>query len=145
FPFVYMGFLFVAFGMVVRWNNRRMRKDLTEAAEDTYFGPHVTAMRYTELTEQYSPEDPFGRRLLCIALIKRAVEDVRRIWKLQSEKAPMQNLLRQGALSEDLWDKILLAEKQLDAEVQDLLVEAELYRTGWKDTILSEAAGLAKN
>ena len=77
-------------------------------------------MEYEELSEQYSPEDPFGKKILETALIKRATEDVIRVLRIREEKPPLQQMVREGIVGEDLLDRIETAEKELDAELADV-------------------------
>ena len=106
--------------------------------------------------EQYSPEDPVGKKVLTAALMKRAITDVDHIFRLREEKPSLSNLIKQGAVGEDLWERLLDAERNLDIEVQEVLIifiincylmckvmdEAEFYKPGWKDTIFQEASAI---
>ena len=75
---------------------------------------------YIELTEQYSNDDPFGKRVLMAALMRRSVGAVERIMAIRDEKPALQNLVKQGTVGEDLWNKINDAEKDLDDEVAEV-------------------------
>ncbi len=86
----------------------------------SYFGKHETKEIYLELMEQYSPEDPIGKKVLTSALMKRAITDVDRIFRLREEKPSLSNLIKQGAVGEDLWERMLDAERDLDLEVQEV-------------------------
>ncbi|KAJ3078314.1 translocation protein S66 [Quaeritorhiza haematococci] len=72
--------------------------------------------------------------------MRRAMEDVKRIWQIREEKPPLMNLVKQGAIGEDLWEKVVRAEQELEAEILEVLEEADLYRKGWRDTIFQEAS-----
>jgi translocation protein SEC66 len=94
------------------------------------------------LAEQWSPEDPNGAQLLKTALLKRAMEDVRRILHIKEQKPGLANLVRQGVMGDDVFQKLLEAEADLELEIALVLEEAELYRQGWKDVIFQEATQL---
>lgn len=68
----------------------------------------------------YSPEDPNGLKLLTTGLMKRAIEDIRRVFQMREEKQPLQQLVNKGTVGEDLLDKFLRAEQELDAEVNEV-------------------------
>ncbi|KAI8919591.1 Pre protein translocase subunit Sec66-domain-containing protein, partial [Entophlyctis helioformis] len=80
---------------------------------------------------------------LVAALMKRALEDVRRVLKIREEKAPLQQMVRDGVVGEDLWDKMIRAEQELEAELQQVMEEADIYRPEWSKTIFQEASQLA--
>jgi hypothetical protein len=88
-----------------------------------YFGPHTTKIQYLELSEQYSPEDPHGHKLLTTSLMKRAMTDIQRIWQLREEKPPLQQLIAKGAMGHELWDALLEAETELEKEVQQVFTQ----------------------
>ncbi|KAJ3216731.1 translocation protein S66 [Dinochytrium kinnereticum] len=104
-----------------------------------YFPPHLQKNQYEELAEMYSPEDEAGLKILTSALVRRAMVDVQRIWQIREEKPSLQNLVRTGVLGEEMMEKITLAEKELEVEVQDIMTEADLYKAGWGKTIFQEA------
>ena len=93
---------------------------LVKASVTSYFPPHQTKIRYLELSEQFSIDDAHGHKLLCTALLKRAMTDVERIWKLREEKAPLQQLVGKGAISHDVWEGLLAAEASMELEIQEV-------------------------
>lgn len=112
--------------------------------ESKYFSAHITMMEYSELSEQYLPSDKNGRKILETALMHRACEDVVRILRLREEKPPLAAMVRDGMVGEDLLEKLLAAEKELDAEIGDLVSEADIYKTGWGEKLLQEASILVQ-
>ncbi len=87
---------------------------------DSYFGPNLTKDLYEELSEQWSPETPEGSQLLMTGLLKRACTAVARIWKIRDEKQPLSQLVKQGAVGEDLYERMLKAEQELEIEVNEV-------------------------
>lgn len=79
---------------------------------------HKAKLQYEELSEQYSPDEISGARVLQIALMKSAMETVRRVLRLRDEKAPLQQMVREGVVGESLWERLLAAEQELEVEVQ---------------------------
>ncbi|KAJ3140901.1 translocation protein S66 [Physocladia obscura] len=105
----------------------------------TYFADHMPRRQYAELSEMYSLADPDGHKILLQALMRRAMLDVQRIMQIREEKPQLQNLVRSGVVGDAMMENITRAEKELDQEVQELVTEAELYKTGWGQTIFQEA------
>ncbi|KAJ1556890.1 hypothetical protein HK405_001491, partial [Cladochytrium tenue] len=71
---------------------------ISSSSSAAYFPDHVPRLQYLELAEMYSPEDPDGRRLLTVALMRRAVVDVQRAVAIREEKPPLQGLVRAGVI-----------------------------------------------
>jgi hypothetical protein len=70
------------------------------------------------------------------------MEDVRRILHIKEQKPGLANLVRQGVMGDDVLQKLLEAEADLEQEIALVLEEAELYRQGWKESIFQEATQL---
>ncbi|KAJ3056637.1 translocation protein S66 [Rhizophlyctis rosea] len=92
----------------------------------------------------FSPETPHGKKLLTTALLKRAVSDIQRARQIHEEKPPLQNLVKQGVVGDDLWEQLTAAEKELDMEVQEVVEEADIYQEGWGPKIFQEAGQIAQ-
>ncbi len=88
-----------------------------------YFPIHREKLEYEELSEQYSPEDPNGNRVLQVALMRRAMETVKRVLRLREEKPPLQQMVREGVVGESLWEKLLAAEAEIELEIQEVEID----------------------
>ncbi|KAI8813454.1 Pre protein translocase subunit Sec66-domain-containing protein [Cladochytrium replicatum] len=142
-PSFYLLFLGALLYFFVRWNSARVKRENMKNEEDGgFFGPHVQKVQYEELANSYSPEDPEGKKLLIAALIRRALVDVHRIWQIRDDKPSMYQLVKQGVISEDLWERLLAAEQALEAEILEVAEDAELYRPGWGKTIFQDVSNL---
>lgn len=96
-------------------------KSVVMAGDSGYFPIHRLKLEYEELSEQFSPTDESGSRVLQVALMKRAMEGVRRVLRLREEKAPLQQMVRDGVIGESLWEKLLVAEEEIELEMRDVL------------------------
>ena len=54
--------------------------------------------------------------------MRRAVEDVKRVLKIREEKEPLQQMVQQGIIGEDLLSNLLIVEKELDIEIQEVIL-----------------------
>lgn len=61
--------------------------------------------------------------VLKAALLRRALEDIQRIVQLRTSKPALQNLMQRGSVGEDLWQRLLRAEKEMEEEVKDVVNE----------------------
>lgn len=79
------------------------------------------------------------------ALVRRAVADVHRIFKLREDKVALSNLLQRGSIGDDLWTSFLAAEKELEAEILEVVTESETFKQGWGNLIFQTAAEIVQN
>lgn len=95
---------------------------------EPWFGPNVQRDIYLSLLhlepepgKEKSPAVPDG--VLKAALLHRAVEDIRRILEVRNAKQALSNLLQRGSVADDLWQRFLRAEKEIEAELRDVVEE----------------------
>lgn len=65
--------------------------------------------------------------------------DVRRILRMRESKVAAQQLLQKGSVGDDLWAALLKAEKELEAEVLDVVNEANTFANAWGPGIFATA------
>jgi translocation protein SEC66 len=81
--------------------------------------------------------------MLMSALLNRATEDVRRIWKLRDAKQALQVLIQRGSLGDETATRFGAAEKELEAEVVEVVAEANTFKQGWGQWIFLSASEMA--
>lgn len=107
------------------------------------FNPWFEVNKEKEAFEQLVEADSDNMEALKTALLKRAMTDVKRIWQLSEEKPSMSQLVKEGAISDEMWNSFKKAEQDLQLEVYDIQAEAEFIKPGWGESIVKEAAQLA--
>ena len=95
---------------------------------EPWFGPHVQRNIYLSLLHlepQAGQEKatPVPDSILKAALLQRAVEDIRRILAIRGAKQPLSQLLQRGSVGDELWQRFLRAEKEMEAELRDVVEE----------------------
>ena len=90
-------------------------------------------------------DPPAPETLLKAALVRRAMTDVTRIIRLREDKPALQNLLQKGSMGDDLWNSLLAAEKELEAEILEVAAEANAYVEGWGSVIFQTATEMMHN
>ncbi len=93
-----------------------------------WFEPHVQRNIYLSLLhlEPASGQEkatPVPDSILKAALLQRACEDIRRILAIRAQKQPLSQLLARGSVGDDLWQRFLRAEKEMEAELRDVVEE----------------------
>lgn len=121
--------------MVSSWYN------LTAAILTTepWFPTHRPRDLYISLLSQQASQ-PIDDRILMAALLLRAGEDVKRIHRLRISKQALGALIQSGGLNEDVQARFAAAEKEMEAEVVDVVSEANSYRQGWGQWVFASAS-----
>lgn len=134
--FGYSCFWLIAFYLVFRYfHNKKKRED-----GDAYFGPHKEKIAYLEAVRDEMTEEDVLRKLL----LRRCMTNVRRLWKLQSDRESVYSLMRSGAIEEKVWQDFKAAENGMQKEIYAVQAEAETFKEGWSENIIREAAELCR-
>lgn len=93
-----------------------------------WFPPHLQRNIYLSLLhldaedgEKKSPAIP--ESVIRAALLRRAVEDIHRIVQIRSAKQACSTLLQRGSVGDDLWQRFERAEKEMEEELRDVVME----------------------
>ncbi|KAG1180123.1 hypothetical protein G6F70_002013 [Rhizopus microsporus] len=79
------------------------------------------------------------------ALLRRAMEAVRRLVQIQQEKPALQQLMKTGSIGDELWREFSAAEQEITAELQEIAMEANTFKENWGQTIFSTAAQMLEH
>jgi translocation protein SEC66 len=109
---------------------------------DAYFPSHPARDAYITLLQR---DPPPRDQVLKAALLARAAADVQRVLALREDKPAAQALLQKGALGDATWQALLAAEKELEAEILDVVAEANAYVPGWGQIVFETASQLVAN
>lgn len=71
--------------------------------------------------------------------------DVHRVIRIREDKPALQNLLQKGSIGDDLWNSLLNAEKELEAEIMEVVAEANSFVEGWGQVIFPTANEMIAN
>jgi translocation protein SEC66 len=126
-------YLTILIGSLATFSSLYRRRQVAKAAQlENWFPPHRARDIYLSLLH-LDPADASSESetklkevpdsLLKAALLRRALEDIRRIVQLRSSKAALQNLLQRGSVGDELWQRFLRAEQEMEAEVKDVAQE----------------------
>lgn len=114
-----------------------------------YFPAHTARNIYLSL--MHLPDtDPSNNTkvpdsVLRAALLNRAVEDVKRIMEIRTRKGALNQLLQRGVVGDEIWQRLLRAEQELEVELKDVVGEANALAPGWGQTIFQSASEMAQN
>lgn len=96
-----------------------------------WFPPHLQRNIYLSLLhiepeegKEKAPAVP--ESVIRAALLRRAVEDIHRIIQIRSAKQSCSTLLQRGSVGDDLWQRFLRAEKEMEEELRDVVMEVSL-------------------
>jgi translocation protein SEC66 len=71
--------------------------------------------------------------------------DVNRVLRIREDKPALQNLLQKGSVGDDIWNSLLAAEKELEAEIMEVVAEANTFVDGWGSVIFQTANEMIAN
>lgn len=98
---------------------------------EPWFGPHTPRDIYLSLLH-LEPESGQGKPpnvpdgVLKAALLQRAREDIKRILEVRNAKQALSSLLQRGSVGDELWQRHQRAEKEIEAELRDVVEEVPL-------------------
>jgi translocation protein SEC66 len=114
-----------------------------------WFGPHLQRDIYLSLLHldseegaEKAPKVPDG--VLRAALLRRAVEDIERLIHIKTAKQACGALLQRGSVGDDLWQRFLRAEKEMEEELRDVVTEVRLCALTVSSSTLSILSGSFK-
>ena len=128
-------YLTILIGSLYTFSSLYRKRQLAKAAHlEPWFPPHRQRDIYLSLLHldpSESSEGGDGEKklskvpdsILKAALLKRAIEDIQRIVQLRSAKPALQTLLQRGSVGDELWQRFLGAEKDMEEEVKDVVNE----------------------
>lgn len=113
-----------------------------QPAPAPWFPQHKSRDIYISLLSM-DPIPP--RQLLIAALLRRAMDDVRLIWSIRDAKAALNTLLQRGQIGDELWERFLTAEKELEAEIVEVVGEANTFQEGYGNQIFGIASEMVSH
>lgn len=134
-----IAYLSILIGSLATFSSlHRKRKAAKSASLEPWFPSHLQRNVYLSLLH-IDPSDPSSTpedadrslskvpdSIIKAALLRRAVEDIHRIISIRNAKQALQTLLQRGSVGDELWQRFLRAEKEIEEEVKDV-VEEVLY------------------
>lgn len=131
-----IAYLSILIGSLATFSNlHRKRKAANSATLEPWFPTHLQRNVYLSLLHM-DPSDPSSTPedakkslsnipdgIIKAALLRRAVEDIHRIISIRNSKPALQALLQRGSVGDELWQRFLRAEKEIEEEVKDVVSE----------------------
>ncbi|GAM38776.1 translocation protein [Talaromyces pinophilus] len=153
-PFAYLGILI---GSLATFSSLyRKRKSARALSLAPWFPSHLQRDIYFSLLhlEQPTATTAGGKEkkttavpetVLKAALLRRAAEDIKRVMAIRDQKQALSLLLQRGSVGDDLWQRFLRAEKEMEEEVRDVVNEANAYAPNWGQVIFQSAREMDQN
>ncbi|KAG9102666.1 translocation protein S66 [Ceratobasidium sp. 370] len=140
--FAPVAYLFIVVSALLVFS-RIYRRRMAAQEVEQWFPEHPERDTYISLLQCTDP--PAADQLLKAALLRRAVADVVRVNRMREDKAALQGLLQKDAIPESLWTAFQAAEKQLEAEIVDVVTEANSFHPAWGTIIFASANEILMN
>ncbi|GAA6056341.1 hypothetical protein JCM3770_000679 [Rhodotorula araucariae] len=138
-PLSYIAFLV---GSLWLFSKIYRRRQANKPAAEPWFPPHKSRDIYVSLL---SLDPPPPRPVLVAALLRRAMDDVKLIWSIRDAKTSLTTLLGKGQIGDDLWERFLQAEQELEAEIVEVVGEANTFEPGYGQKIFNIASDMVSH
>lgn len=135
-PLGYISFLVIS---LLTFSKIYRKRSLRRNPSPPWFPTHSSRDIYYSLL---SLDPPPPRPILVAALLKRAIEDVGRIWSIRDSKPSLNTLLTKGQIGDKLWEAFQEAEKELEKEIVEVVGEAETFEKGYGQKIFAVASDM---
>ncbi|KAF8831438.1 hypothetical protein HHX47_DHR1000767 [Lentinula edodes] len=119
------------------------RRQAASRIPEPYFTSHPERNTYVTLLQKTDPPTP--EVILKSALVRRAIADVLRVMRIREDKPALQNLVQKGSVGDDLLNSLLAAEKEMEAEIIEVMNEANSFVEGWGPIIFPTANEMIAN
>ena len=125
-------YLTILIGSLYAFSTLYRKRQISKAANlENWFPQHKQRDIYLSLLHLDPAEASDGEKklskvpesILKAALMRRALADIQRIVQLRTSKSALQSLLQRGSVGDDLWQRFLRAEKEMEEEVKDVVNE----------------------
>ncbi|EPQ30338.1 uncharacterized protein PFL1_01864 [Pseudozyma flocculosa PF-1] len=136
-PIGYIATLVVSMLVFSRIYRRRSALNLAKAHTPWFTEGNEARDIYQTLV---SADPAVPEEILKAALLNRAMVDVRRIIRMRDDKQALGVLLQKGSIGDETMQRFALAEKELEAEILDVVSEANTFREGWGQLIFPTAS-----
>lgn len=118
------------------------KRQQNKPATEPWFPHHKSRDIYVSLL---SMDPPPPRPILVAALLRRAMDDVKLIWSIRDAKTSLTTLLQRGQIGDELWERFLLAEKELEGEIVEVVGEANTFEPGYGQRIFAMASEMVSH
>lgn len=108
----------------------------------TWFPQHHARDVYISLLSHEPSVPPY---LLSAALLRRAMTDVSRVMYIRDSKQSLSVLLQKSLIGDAFWNELLEAEKELEAEIKEVVEEAATFSPEWGRYIFAQASDMLQH
>ncbi len=136
-PFAYLGILVSSLATFSSLYRKRINSRAQSLAP--YFPPHTARNIYLSLLH-LSDDNKVPDSILRAALLARAQEDIIRIIEIRTRKQGLSTLLARGVVGDEIWQRLLRAEQELEVEVKDVVQEVSLENARTVDATIFKAS-----
>ncbi|GJJ12089.1 hypothetical protein Clacol_006330 [Clathrus columnatus] len=136
-------YVFSLVGALYIFSRFYRRSQAARLQKDPWWPTHPERDLYITLLQQTDPAAP--EYLLKAALIHRAITDIKRLQAIREGKQAATALVQKGSLGDDLLTRLTKAEKELQAELLEVVAEANSFKQGWGQYIFANASEMIVN
>lgn len=147
-PLIYVGVLLSAFAIFrVLYRRNKISK---LAKVEPLFGENHLLTLYMFLKDQYTNPDASNdqkphEKVMKAALLRRAVEAIRRSLKLKENEPVFTKLYQDGLIGDEVFQNFSLQAKFQELELKEIVADVEQFKQGWSATFFPVAQEICFN
>lgn len=147
-PLIYVAILLAAFSA---FSITYRKKKITKLAQvEPIFQENIPSVIYNQLKQIYtdseiSKEEKPHEKVMKAALLRRAVEVIRRSLKLKENEPVFTKLYQEGLIGDDLFKQFEIQAKVQELELKEIMQECETYKKGWMQQFFPVAQEICFN
>lgn len=147
-PLIYVGVLLSAFAVFSVLYRRNKISKLAQV--EPLFGENHLLTLYGFLKDQYTNPDASKdqkphEKVMKAALLRRAVEAIRRSLKLKENEPVFTKLYQDGLIGDEVFQNFALQAKFQELELKEIVAEVEGFKQGWSATFFPVAQEICFN
>ncbi|KAF8005337.1 hypothetical protein HF325_000794 [Metschnikowia pulcherrima] len=142
-PLVYVGVMVTAFAIFsVLYRRHRLRKLI---GVEPLFCPQPR-VGFDKYYDKLAPKDERPpEKAVKAALLRRAVEAIRRSLKLKENEVVFNRLYQEGLIGDDVFQQFVLQNKVQQAELSDIVQESRQFSAQWPEAFFPVAQEICFN
>lgn len=148
-PLLYVGVLMTSFIAFSIYYRRRKLQQMSQKVEPIFSENHAQSL-YLFLKQQYknpdlSKDQKPDVKVMKAALLRRAVEAIRRSLKLKEVEPSFNRLYQEGLIGDDMFKNFQFQAKFQEVELGEIVAEVKSYKEEWVATFFPVAQEICFN
>ncbi|CAI5759400.1 unnamed protein product [Candida verbasci] len=147
-PLIYVGVtlsLFILFSIIYRRKRVENLSHMQPIFKTNYNSEIYNELKAKNDDPSIKKENKVHEKVLKAALLRKAVESIRRSMKLKEFESSFNKLYQLGLIGDDFYKQYEIQIKYQELEIKEIVQEVESYKKGWVQTFFPLAQEICFN